>query len=184
VIELYFADESGFAPSQPTAYTWARRKVRPFIKFEATCRRRVNVLGALRYGATQPQPEQRVVWASRTRTTSWDSQSFLEFVWRKIAGLSTPPGELPAGWRPGRRKVVVLDNYRVHHSQLVKAHLDLLKRAGVVFFYLPPYSPELHLIEAEWRQIKYQELPQRSFEKLDELVQAVEIAMQQGAAAA
>jgi len=77
---------------------------------------------------------------------------------------------------------VVLDNYRVHQSRLVKAHQDLLKQAGVVFFYLPPYSPEMNLIEAEWRQIKYQGLPQRSFEKLDELVQAIETAMQQRAA--
>ncbi len=142
------------------------------------------MLGALRYGtgASAKEPQPRLVWESRT--TSWDSQSFLEFMWHKIAGLSTPLGELPEGWRPLRHKVVVLDNYRVHHSRLVKAHLDLLKKAGVVLFYLPPYSPELNLIEAEWRQIKYQELPQRSFEKLDELLQAVETVMQQRAASA
>jgi len=150
--------------------------VRPFIKYEASCRRRVNVLGALKYGATQ----QRLVWQSRT--TTWDSQGFLEFVWHQIVGLSTTFGALPADWKLSKHKVVVLDNYRVHQSRLVQSHLELLKQVGVVFFYLPPYSPELNLIEVEWRQIKYQGLPRRSFEKLDELQQAVEAAMKQRAA--
>ena len=132
-------------------------------------------MGALKYGAT----EQRLVWQSRT--TSWDSQGFLDFIWHQIAGLSTTFGALPADWKPIKRKVVVLDNYRVHQSRLVQSQLELLKQAGVVFFYLPPYSPELNLIEAEWRQIKYQGLPKRSFEKLDELLQAVEGAMKQRA---
>ncbi len=44
---------------------------------------------------------------------------------------------------------------------------------------LTPYSPELNLVEAEGRKIKYQGLPRRSFEKLDELLQVVETALQQ-----
>ena len=150
--------------------------MRPVVKYEASCKRRVNVLGALRYGASA----NRLVWESRT--SHWDSQGFLEFIWHKIIGLSTSLGELPPGWKLSKHKVVVLDNYRVPQSQLVKEHLGLLKQAGVVFYYLPPYSPELNLIEVEWRQIKYQGLPQRSFEELAELLAAVETALKQRAA--
>jgi hypothetical protein len=136
------------------------------------------VLGALHYGATSS----RLIWESRT--TNWDSLSFLEFIWHKIARLDTALGEVPTGWKAKSRKVVVLDNYRVHQSRLVKSYLAVLKKVGVVFFYLPPYSPELNLIETEWRQIKYQGLPCRSFAQLEELFQAVDAAMVKRAKAA
>jgi hypothetical protein len=136
------------------------------------------VLGALHYGATSS----RLIWESRT--TNWDSLSFLEFIWHKIARLDTALGEVPTGWKAKSRKVVVLDNYRVHQSRLVKSYLAVLKKVRVVFFYLPPYSPELNLIEAEWRQIKYQGLPCRSFAQLEELFQAVDAAMVKRAKAA
>ena len=136
------------------------------------------MLGALHYGATSS----RLIWESRT--TNWDSLSFLEFIWHKLVGLDTALGEVPSGWKPQSRKVVVLDNYRVHQSRLVKSYLAVLKKVGVVFFYLPPYSPELNLIEAEWRQIKYQGLPCRSFAQLDQLLQAVDGVMVKRAKAA
>lgn len=129
------------------------------------------MLGALHYGAISF----RLIWESRT--TNWDSLSFLEFIWHKVAGLDTALGEVPVDWKITSRKVVVLDNYRVHQSRLVKSYLPVLKKVGVVFFYLPPYSPELNLIEAEWRQIKYQGLPCRSFVQLDQLLEAVNATM-------
>jgi hypothetical protein len=43
----------------------------------------------------------------------------------------------------------------------------------VSFFFTPPYSPELNVIEALWRQVKHQDIPHRSFLTIDDLENAV-----------
>jgi transposase len=73
--------------------------------------------------------------------------------------------------------VVVVDNYSVHHAKVVTADVPALHRAGVECFFLPPYSPELDLIEPVWRQVKYDYLPERSHARGDALQVAVERAM-------
>ncbi|WP_052745377.1 transposase [Streptomyces sp. WM6386] len=44
--DLIFLDESGFAPTMPTGYTWSRIGQRVVVPREDTRNRRVNVLGA------------------------------------------------------------------------------------------------------------------------------------------
>jgi hypothetical protein len=50
-----------------------------------------------------------------------------------------------------KQMVVILDNYRVHHSKLLKKACNFL---NIVLIYLPPYSPKLNPIEQVWRTIK------------------------------
>ena len=38
-----------------------------------------------------------------------------------------------------------------------------LQAAGIEFFFLPPYSPDLNLIEGVWRHVKHEEMPVRSY---------------------
>lgn len=40
--------------------------------------------------------------------------------------------------------VVIMDNMRSHHVKIVT---ELLDKAGISYLYLPPYSPDLNLIE-------------------------------------
>lgn len=167
MIDLVYLDESGFAPTLPTAYTWARVGTRARIWDEPPQRRRLNVLGALVVGGERPG----LVWTEPTGKL--DSAAFLAFVWREVAALPDAPERLPAGFRRARPCVVVLDNYSVHRSALVKAAVPDLERVGVGFSYLPPYSPELNRIEGLWRHVKYEELPVRSYRTLDDLRTAV-----------
>ena len=146
------------------------------MPYEAPKGQRVNVLGALRWG----EQDRQLLY--ELRTTSWDSLAFLSFIWHKIAGVATELGQLPPDFKRAKRRVVVLDNYAVHKSNLVRQYEPVLKAVGVTFFYLPPYSPELNPIEGEWRQLKYQDLPKRSYAPLPELVGAVETALQKRAA--
>ena len=75
--------------------------------------------------------------------------------------------------RPLQRPcVIVLDNYSVHHSKPVKELEETLNAAGVTFFYLPPYSPQLNHIEPLWKQIKHVDLTRRSYRSEDELKHA------------
>ena len=167
MIDLYYLDESGFAPTLPTGYTWARRRVRALVREAATRGRRLNVLGALAVGGDAPG----LVWTAPTGKL--DSGVFVEFVWREVAGLPAPPEQLPLGFRRERPCVVVLDNYAVHRSKPVQAVLPEWVRVAVHCYYLPPYSPELNRIEEVWRHVKYEELPVRIYRTLADLRTAV-----------
>lgn len=65
--------------------------------------------------------------------------------------------------------IVVLDNAPVHHSDAFQARIDGWAEKGVHLYFLPPYSPELNLIEIVWRQIKHHWLPLRAFRSKKDL---------------
>jgi hypothetical protein len=169
--DLWYLDESGFAPTLPTGSTWARIGTRALVWDEPPQGRRLNVLGALApYGDASD-----LVWTAPPGKI--DSAVVLDFLWREVAGLPAPPDHLPADYRRPRPCIVVLDHASAHTSKAVQAALPALAAAGVTLYYLPPYSPELNRIEELWRQIKYQELPVRSYRTLDDLRAAVERAL-------
>ncbi len=176
LIDVYHLDESGFCPTLPTGYTWAREGVRALVPYEAPQGRRVNVLGAL----APRGPAPRLVTTSRTGTI--DSMVLLEFLWRDVAQPPAPPADLPLGYRRDRPCVVVLDNYSVQRSRPVKEAAPALAAAGVFLFYLPPYRPELNAIEPLWRHVKYEDLPVRSYPTAMALQTAVDEALDQHAA--
>ena len=51
--------------------------------------------------------------------------------------------------------VVVLDNASFHKSKKFKANLYRWMNKGLTLLYLPPYSPQLNIIEILWRFMKY-----------------------------
>jgi hypothetical protein len=167
LIDLWYLDESGFAPTLPTSYAWARQRVRALVRDEPPQGRRLNVLGALAVGGAAPG----LVWTEPTGKL--DSAAFLAFVWREVAALPAPPADLPLGYRRARPCAIVLDNYSVHRSALVQVARPDLGRVGGGFYYLPPYSPELNRIEPLWRHVKHEGLPTRSYRTLDDLRAAV-----------
>jgi hypothetical protein len=180
--DLYYLDQCGFAPTMPTGYTWAREGVRPLVRYEAPQRRRVNVLGAWAPFGTR----RRFVSQSRLATEGKrDSAVFLAFVCQEVAGLPGGVADLdalPHDSRRARPCTVVLDNYSVHHSKPVATALPKLRALGVSFYYLPAYSPKLNRIEPEWRVLKYDRLPDRSFTTGAALKAAVDTALADRAA--
>ena len=58
---------------------------------------------------------------------------------------------LEAAFADAERITVYVDNARYFHARLVKAYLEGKR---VVFVYLPPYSPNLNLIERLWKFCK------------------------------
>ena len=158
--DLSHLDECGFAPTLPTSYTWAREGIRPLVPDEAPQGRRVNVIGALATAG----PASRLVWASRRSGQGrLDSAAFLDFVCREVAQLPASWDALPPGYVRPRPCTIVLDNSSVHRSTAVQVAAPALARAGVTFYFLPPYSPELSDIEPVWRHVKYTDLATRSF---------------------
>ena len=163
--DLWYLDESGFAPTLPTGYTWARAGTRALVWDEPPAGRRLNVLGAVApFG-----PVARLAWT--VPAGKLDSAALLAFIRHDIAGLPAT-----AGTRRDRPCVVVLDNASAHVSKLVKAARPALEAANVWLYYLPPYSPELNAVERLFRTIKHHELPERTYPTLDGLTAAVEAA--------
>jgi transposase len=155
-LKLYYLDECGFAPTLPTGSSWALPGERKLVEYEAPQGRRVNALAAYRpYG---PAPRLDVFTAERT----WDAHDLLGFL------RALPPAKVP--------RVVVLDNAGLHTGKVVRAARPGLARRGIYLYYLPPYSPEFNEIEPLFRQVKYHEMPRRSYTTRLGLREAVESA--------
>jgi len=198
-LDLCHLDEAGFALTQPTTTTWGAVGCPRRVPYEAPQGRRLNVIGGyFSHGpqagefqfatfAKVPAPKPR---KDGTRGKTWaqvaaahglaeadlgviDSEVFLAFVWQ----LAGRPVDAPDSWRRERPLIVVVDNYSVHTSERVRWEQPALARADVHLLYLPAYSPELSRIETHWKATKYYDLPQRSYRRLGDLKQAVELAL-------
>jgi DDE superfamily endonuclease len=152
-VALFYLDECGFAPTLPAGYSWSLPGQREFVPYEAPQGRRFNAMAAYRPFGRSPRLE--VFTAERT----WDSYDLLAF----LGALS---------WSKAPR-VVVLDNASAHTSRVIGRARHGLSASGVYLYFLPPYSPELNLVESVFRQVKHQEIPQRSLTTRAELREAI-----------
>ena len=55
--------------------------------------------------------------------------------------------------------LVVVDNAPIHTSDDFEEELERWQKEDLYVKFLPPYCPELNLIELLWRKIKYEWLP-------------------------
>ena len=69
--------------------------------------------------------------------------------------------------------VVILDRASVHRCSAVAQQLPAWKAQGLILGFLTPYSPELNLMEVEWRQLKFTLLPRRHYQDKPQLREAV-----------
>ncbi|WP_411842774.1 IS630 family transposase [Salinicoccus sp. HZC-1] len=72
---------------------------------------------------------------------TYDAQAFLEFLQTLRAHYS------------GEKIAIVLDNARIHHAELIQPFLEA-HRDQLELVFLPPYSPQLNLIEGLWKWLK------------------------------
>jgi hypothetical protein len=73
-----------------------------------------------------------------------------------------------------KRTYVFLDNAPVQKSQAFIRHIAKWVKRGLIVKYLPPYSPELNLIEILWRFMKYYWLPFSAYMSFQCLYRAIE----------
>ncbi len=71
-----------------------------------------------------------------------------------------------------KKFILYLDNAKYQHAKLVAEHIDKLRQEGVVFVlkFLPPYSPNLNLIERLWKFVRKHAL--RTWHQTFEAMQA------------
>lgn len=135
---LFFMDAAHFVLAPFVGMLWCFARV--FIK-AAAGRNRINVLGAL--NAVTLKVETVV------NTTYVNAGTIAELL-KKLAGRFT---QLPI--------YIVLDNARYQHCDYVK---ELARTLGIHLVFLPPYSPNLNLIERVWRYIKKDVLGTRYYD--------------------
>lgn len=73
--------------------------------------------------------------------------------------------------------VIVLDNARIHTSQIIKERLEVWQARGLYLFYLPRYSPHLNIVETLWRKLKYEWLSPADYQCKENLCYQVRLAL-------
>jgi transposase len=70
--------------------------------------------------------------------------------------------------------LIVLDNAPVHKSAAFESRIESWQEQGLYLLFLPPYCPELNLIEILWRKIKYEWLPVSAYQSFKDLSEALD----------
>ena len=145
---LFFVDAAHFVLQPFLGFLWSF--VRLFIKAPAG-RQRFNVLGALH--ATTRQ----LVTVTNSDTVNAHTVAAL------LHQLADSFADLPI--------TLVLDNVRYQHCQFIK---DLAATLPIELLFLPPYSPNLNLIERLWKFVKKKCLYSEYYEAFKDFKQAIE----------
>jgi hypothetical protein len=150
-VAIYYFDASGFSLTPMVPYAWQpRRQTRCLPSASGP---RLNVLGFL----------------------SKANDTFFYPVEERVrsAEVIAAFDAFAAQTQQAMLRLVIVDNAPMHHSHAFQTRLDQWLAQGVAVHYLPPYSPELNLIEILWRKIKYEWLPFTAYLSFDALKSAV-----------
>ena len=123
-----------------------QRLIRTYGKHEGT-----KLIGALDY-------ESGEIFCIQEK--QYTAQEFLVFL------------ELLVAKYDGKRIVIILDNAKIHHAKLLKPFLEENKE-DLILKFLPPYSPNLNLIEGLWKWLKSSVINNVFFKSVAEIDKAV-----------
>ena len=128
---ILFQDESMIRDYQAIQRTWflkGQQKVIPTYGKHWGAK----LLGILDYASGE-------VWAMQAQ--QYDAAVFLEFLQQAVDKY------------PNEHIVMILDNAKIHHAKLIQPFLEA-HRDQLRLVFLPPYSPNLNLIEGLWKWLK------------------------------
>jgi len=131
-LDLYFGDESHFGLTPNVPYAW-QTKENPIL-LPAAKGKFLNVIGLM---------TRKNKLFFEVLETTYNTNKVISYMDRFVA-------------QTVKKTVVILDNSPIHKSKKFMAKIEEWKEKDVLIFFLPPYSPELNLIEILWRRIKYQ----------------------------
>ena len=134
-LDLYFGDESHFGLTPNVPYAW-QTKENPIL-LPAAKGKFLNVIGLM---------TRKNKLFFEVLETTYNTDKVISYMDNFVA-------------QTVKKTVVILDNSPIHKSKKFMAKIEEWKEKDVLIFFLPPYSPELNLIENLWRRIKYQWIP-------------------------
>ena len=145
---MFYFDQSGFSLTPTVPYAWQPHGHTRAIPSAPSAR--LNVLGLL-----SPTNQSHFQMVTGTVTSATVIAALYAF-----AAQTAQAKKL---------RLAVLDNAPIHTSRAFQARVMEWFRQGVALHWLPPYSPELNLIEILWRNIKYHWLPLSAYLSFDHL---------------
>ena len=134
-IELLYLDEAGFSCLPNVQRSWSPLGL-PHTTDASLGQQRVNVIGALDYG------QNKLHFDISPQTITRDQ--VIHFLDR--LAQTSPPDKFT---------LVIMDNASMHHYFPQNLTDRWLLEHRFIPLYLPPYSPELNLIEILWKHAKY-----------------------------
>lgn len=143
--DLVYFDQSGFTLTPSVPYAW--QKIGETIEIESAHSPRLSVLGFLNLRG----PFQSFIFEGAV-----DTQITIECIDAFCRRMKKPT-------------LLVLDNAPIHHSADFDERKEQWEDNGLYLLFLPPYSPELNLIEILWRKIKYEWLPLNAYSSFKDL---------------
>lgn len=153
LIDLYYSDESRVSLEACVPYGWQFADEEVFMPTQKG--EGLNCFALLK------RNNECVI---ETTTANINSQ----FVFERLENLSTKLKKLT---------VVVLDNARIHCSQIIKERLKVWQARGLYLFYLPRYSPHLNIVEILWRKLKYEWLSPSDYQDKENLFYQIRLAL-------
>jgi transposase len=149
--EVFYQDEVHFKMTLSLTRAWFIKGTVPQIK-SPSGREKMSVFGALGENG-QFIFEQSAVFNTIT---------FERFLQKLISTVDTKKDVF------GNKKkiLLVLDNARYHHAKALKPWLESVSDLLELCF-LPPYSPDINIIERLWKKTRREVTHNRYFEKLD-----------------
>jgi transposase len=147
--DLWYYDEAGFTLTPCIPYAW--QPVGQTLARAAARGPRQNILGFFTL---------RHQFHSFAFEGSLDTQTVIH-----CFDLFSQRLEKPA--------LVVMDTAPTHTSDAFQAQIELWQKRALYVKFLPPYCPELNLIEILWRKIKYEWLPLDAYQNFKTLTKAL-----------
>lgn len=148
-IDLRYLDESGFCLTPYLPYGWQEKGETILVKSGKS--RRINVLGIL----NRKNELHREVYLGKMT-----SERLIRYLDKFSERLE-------------KKTVVVMDQSPVHTSDAVMNKLEEWALKNLEIFGLPPYSPELNLIEILWKFMKYEWIEIEAYRDWKSLVRYV-----------
>ena len=149
-IDLYYGDETKISQQGYVPYGWQFDDEDVFI--EATKGKSINCFGLL-------SRNNKFIYRNTQKNINSD------FIIETLDELSLTIT---------MSTVVVLDNARTHTACKVKQLFEVWQKRGLYIFYLPPYSPQLNIIERLWKEFKEGWLKPADYQSADSLFYAVD----------
>jgi len=146
-IDLYFGDESHFGLIPNVPYAW-QSKNNPIL-LPSSRGKYINVVGLM--------TRKNKLFYEITETT-FNADKIICFLDKFVETIT-------------KRTVLILDNSPIHKSKKFMQKIIEWNEKDLLIFFLPPYSPELNLIEILWKRIKYQWLPFDTYQNFQSLKQ-------------
>lgn len=151
-IHLLFLDAAHFVMGVFLCFLWSAKRV--FIK-SSPGRKRYNVLGAV------DAVTKHIL--TLTNEGRIDAAALVEFLYR-----------IRIYYHDMKPIYIVLDNARYQKTQWVRY---LAFQLNIKLVYLPPYSPNLNIIERLWKWVKKEALYAKYYEKFEAFKKGIDLAI-------